>query len=271
MSGQPLAACLRLLLKDGGREVSHLSHEQKGSYVMQENVRPISVKPRGNQAARWLVLIGGVINPIAFVVIYTVAGILRPGYSPIHQAISDLGVGPNGSLMDTMAVVHALLLIAFAVGFALLMRQVLTVGWLWSGTALLVLRGLAQVTTGIFTDAPSTVRIHSLATIVALLSMVSAFTIIGLGLWRNFKWRGWGTYSLAAALVTLVLVAVEFWVFTPGTPLASAQVGGLMERVLSVEMLAWYVVFGWRLFVFNSSRQQNQEQATPMMTMEYKR
>jgi Protein of unknown function (DUF998) len=114
---------------------------------MQENVQLTSVKPRGNQAARWLVLIGGVINPIVFVVIYTVAGILRPGYSPIHQAISDLGVGPNGWLMDTIAVLHALLLIAFAMGFALLMRRVLTLGWLWVGTAFLVVRGLAQVTT----------------------------------------------------------------------------------------------------------------------------
>src|SRR6266699_769538 len=124
MSGPSLAACLRLLLKDGGGEVSHLSHKQKGSYDMQENVRPPSVKPRRNQAARWLVLIGGVINPIVFVLAYTVAGILRPGYSPIHQAMSDLGVGPNGSLMDTIAVLQAQLVMAFAVGSALIMQQV---------------------------------------------------------------------------------------------------------------------------------------------------
>jgi hypothetical membrane protein len=238
---------------------------------MQKNVRPGSMKPRWDQTARWLALIGGVINPIAFVLAYTVAGLLRPGYSPIHQAISDLGVGPNGWLHDTIAVLHGLLLIAFAVGFALSMRQVLTVGWRWSGAALLVLRGLAQVTTGIFTDAPATVAIHSLATIVALVSMMGAFIVIGLGLVRDSKWRGWGTYSLVAALVTLVLVAVEFWAFRPGTPLAPAQVGGLLERVLSVEMLAWYVVFGWRLFVLAGSRQQDQGQATPVKMMEHKR
>jgi hypothetical protein len=51
---------------------------------MQENVRPPSPKPRRNQAARWLILIGGVINPIVFVLAYTVAGLLRPGYSQIH-------------------------------------------------------------------------------------------------------------------------------------------------------------------------------------------
>ncbi len=205
---------------------------------MQKNGAPGSVKPRGDQTARWLALIGGVINPIAFVLAYTLAGLVRPGYSPIHQAISDLGVGPNGSLMDTIAVLHALLLIAFAVGFALLMRGVLTAGWRWFGVALLVVRGLAQVTTGLFTDAPATVRIHSLATIVALLSMMGAFTVIGLGLVRTPQWRAWGTYSLVATLVTLLLVAIEFWAFRPGTPLAPARVGGLLERVLSVEMLA---------------------------------
>ena len=235
---------------------------------MQERVPLASSKQVWDQVARWLVLIGGVINPIAFVLVYTVAGILRPGYSPIHQAISDLGVGPNGSLLDAIAVLHGLLLVAFAVGFALSMRQVLSVGWRWSGAALLVVRGLALVTAGIFTDAPATVAIHSLATIVALLSMMGAFIVIGLGLRRDSQWRGWGTYSLVAAVVTLVLVAVEFWAFTPGSPLAPAQVGGLMERVVSVETLAWYVVFGWRLFVLASSLQQGQGQATPVKTME---
>ncbi len=230
---------------------------------MQENLQHTSLKPRWNQTARWLALIGGVINPIAFVLAYTVADLLRPGYSPIHQAISDLGVGPNGSLLDAIAVLHGLLLTAFAVGFALLMRQVLTVGWRWVGAVLLGLRGLANVTTAIFTDAPATVAIHSLATLVALISIMGAFLVIGLGLRRTSQWRGWGTYSLVAALVTLVLVAVEFWAFRPGTPLAPAQVGGLLERVLSVETLAWYVVFGWRLFVLAGSRQQGQGQAAP--------
>ncbi len=237
---------------------------------MQENLPVASSKQPWNQAARWLALIGGVVNPIAFVLVYTVAGLLRPGYSPIHQAISDLGVGHNGSLLDAIGVIHGLLLVAFAVGFALSMRQVLTVGWRWSSAVLLVLPGLALVTAGIFTDAPSTVAIHSLASIVGLVSTISAFIVIGLGLRRTSQWRGWGTYSLVTAVVTLVLVAVMFWAFRPGTPLAPAKVGGLIQRVVSVETLAWYVVFGWRLFVVNSSPQQGQGQATPVQTMEHK-
>jgi hypothetical protein len=94
------------------------------------------------------------------------------------------------------------------------------------------------------------------------------------GVWHRWRrvsgWHGYGWYSLIAALVKLVLVAVEFWAFTPGTPLAPARVGGLLERVLSVEMLAWYVVFGWRLFVLAGSRQKEREQTTPVKTREHK-
>ena len=52
---------------------------------------------------------------------------------------------------------------------------------------------------------------------------------------------------------------------------SSAQVSGLLERVVSVETLAWYVVIGWRLFVLAGSRQKEQGQATPVRTMEHKR
>ena len=225
---------------------------------MQASVPIASSKQQWNPTARWFVLIGGVVNPVAFVLAFTVAGILRPGYSPIHQAISDLGVGPNGSVMDAIAVISGLLLIGFAMGFAISMHQVLNSGWRWSGTTFLVLRGIVLVTVAIFTEDPSTVRIHSLAATIGVISMLSALTSIGLGLRRNRKWRRWGNYSLVAALMTLVLVAVEFWVFTPGTLLAPLHLGGLIERVVYVETLAWYVAIGWQLFRTQSEKGTHQ-------------
>jgi hypothetical protein len=44
---------------------------------------------------RWLAL-GGVIGPVLFVITFTVAGLARPGYSPVDQAISDLGIACGG-------------------------------------------------------------------------------------------------------------------------------------------------------------------------------
>jgi hypothetical membrane protein len=203
---------------------------------------------RTGQLARWFVLTGGVINPIAFVTAYTIAGALRPGYSPVHQAISDLGVGRYGRLLDIIAVGHGMLLILFAVGFAVITQPVIGPVSRWLATALLILRGLAQITTATFTEAPATVAIHSAATIVALLSTVSTFLIVGLALRRNARWRNWGTFSLVAMVVTVLLVAVMFWLFNPRSPAAPTHLGGLAERAVSVETLAWWVILGWRLF-----------------------
>jgi hypothetical membrane protein len=224
---------------------------------------------RGNLTARWLAL-GGVAGPLLFVVVFTLAGFLRPGYSPIHQAVSDLGVGPNGWLVDVSCVINGLLLLGFAAGFALSMRPILSRGWLWSNVALLPLHGLGLALAGIFTEAPSTLPIHILAAYLAFFGSVVAFLVVGLALSRNTQWRRWGISFLLASLVTLVLIVIMDWVFTPGTPLASMQLGGLMERVVLIESEVWYVALGWRLFALAGSHEKVEEQETPGKTRETK-
>ena len=78
------------------------------------------------------------------------------------------------------------------------------------------------------------------------------FLLAGLLLRRSPAWRGWGSVTLLASLATLVLVAGTFYVFSSyeftGGPAPVGQYGGLMERILFIEILAWYAAFGWRLF-----------------------
>ncbi len=196
---------------------------------------------------RWLAL-GGVVGPLLFVATFTLAGALRPGYSPIHQTISDLGVGPNAWLLNVSLVVNCLLLSGFAVGWALAMRSVLSPGWRWLGAGLLSLHGLGQALAGAFTEAPATLAIHStVGAPLAFFGPVVAFLVVGFALLHDARWRRWGIGLLAAGLATLAIVVVMFWVFTPGTPLASLHLGGLMERALFVEVEAWYAALGWRL------------------------
>jgi hypothetical membrane protein len=206
------------------------------------------VNAQSASVARWLAL-GGVVGPVLFILTFTIASLLRPGYSPIHQAVSDLGVGANGWLLDVSEVVDGLLLMAFTVGFALSMRSMLGQGWRWSSAVLLALHGLGLAVAGIFTEAPSTLTIHWLiGANVGLFGPVVAFLVAGLALRRDKRWRGWGRYTLVAGVITLVLNLVTFWVFTPGSAVASLRLGGLMERVVLIEIAAWYVAFGWRLF-----------------------
>jgi hypothetical membrane protein len=210
------------------------------SYGRKDRVRP-------DRITHWLAWCG-VVGPVVYVLMFTLAGLLRPGYSPVHQAISDLGVGSNSWLVDASSVLNGLLAIALVAAFFRTMRTVLTERARWLLSMLITLPPLGFAVAGIFTEAPSTLNVHWLVGAnLGLVGPVIAFAVVGLLLRREGGWRGWGTYSLVASAVTLVLVGLVFWVFTPGTPLAAAHLGGLMERVVVLEVLAWYVATGFRI------------------------
>jgi hypothetical membrane protein len=216
---------------------------------------------------RWLAL-AGVVGPVLFVGVFTLAGFLRPNYSPIHQTISDLGVGSNAWLVDASCVLTGLLLIGFAMGFAALLQPVLHQGWRWLVAVLFALHGLGLAVAGIFTEAPSTVSIHWLVGAnLGFFGPMIAFLVVGLVLRRDFRWRRWGNTLLIASLLTLVLIAVMFWIFTPGTPLASLRLGGLLERVVVIEIEVWYVALGWYLFTLAGSPEQAARQEIPEKQM----
>jgi hypothetical membrane protein len=198
---------------------------------------------------RWL-LLAGIIAPFFFVCAYLVAGAARPGYSLIHQAISDLGVGTHAVLFNACMALTGVLLIAYAVGFGLSMRSVLSSRWRWISAGLLSLHGLGLVIAAIFTEAPATVSIHWLVGAqLGLLGPIFALLTIGL-LWRGHReWRAWATFTLVWDLVMLLVLAFTFWAFAPGSSLASAQLGGLMERVALISSEFWFVVVGWYLLV----------------------
>jgi hypothetical membrane protein len=201
-----------------------------------------------DQLTRWLAL-GGVIGPILFVAAFIVGGVLRPGYSPIRQAVSDLGVGPNPWLLNVPLILLGVLLSAFAASFFRSLRPTLSRRWCWVCAVLLACTGLGFADAGIFTEAPATVALHWMIGMPLLaLGSVVGFLLTGLALRQDTQWSRWSIYSLVAGISTLVLIAVMFWVWTPGTPLASLKPGGLVERVLFIEILAWYVALSWRLF-----------------------
>ena len=198
-----------------------------------------------------------------------VARVSRSGYSPVHRAISDLGIGPNAGLFNAATVLSGVLLIACAAGFALSMRPVLTSSWRWLGAGLLAFHGLGLAIAGVFTEAPATVAIHWLiGADLGLLGPVVAFLAVGLVWWRNPQWRRWGNYTLITALVTVGVIAFTFWVFDPGSLLASARLGGVMERLLLLTIQSWYVVTGWHLFItagvqLRSDRGSDEQAAQP--------
>lgn len=56
-----------------------------------------------------------------------------------------------------------------------------------------------------------------------------------------------GIYSLAAAVLTLLLGALLFFGSQWTRPFVATPLGGLEERLVVHEVLAWYLLFGFRL------------------------
>jgi hypothetical membrane protein len=196
--------------------------------------------PRTGATTRLLAL-GGVIGPLIFAVACTIAGFLRAGYSPLHQAISDLGVGSLAWLLNVPLIVMGLLLIACSAAILRTLGPALGDPWRWVCSGLLALPGLGFAWAGIFTEAPATVTLHWMVGMPLIaIGSVAGFLITGIRLRRLDSWRGIGTYSIAASLTSLALITIMFATWTLG-------IGGLTERVFFLEIMAWYVIVGWRL------------------------
>lgn len=201
---------------------------------------------RRSRLARLLAL-GGIVGPIVFIAAFTIAGAIRPGYSPIHRAISALGTGATGWQEDVPALILGVMLLCFTASFVLLMRTVMAKTSLVLSTILLTVFALVWITVAIFTSAPATVGIHTIASIVGEIAVLVAFVLVGSALRKAPGWRGWSAYSLIAGAVTLIILVVTYIAARPSIP-ASLRLGGLTERIMVIEILIWFVAFGWKLF-----------------------
>lgn len=218
---------------------------------MQENPSSGPSNSRRSRGARWLML-AGIVGPILFVVVFTIAGFLRPDYSPLRQSISTLGVGPNAWLGNLDAVIFALLLLAFAIGFFLEMHQVIGKGVRVVCLVLFILSSVGIFNAAIFPAASGTVGLHwTIGFLPAFLAPMVVYFVVGWGWWRVSGWHRYSWYSLATALGIIVLTALSFVLLAPrrSTGGPSSPIGGLIERILVLVTFAWPVVIGWRLFV----------------------
>jgi hypothetical membrane protein len=194
---------------------------------------------------RWLAL-AGLVGPAMYVLDVTLVGLARPGYSVISQAVSELGGGPDGWQLNFALIALGVLLTSFTVGFF----RSLTA---WSGQArrwvcagLLMLPSVGFAMAGIY---PLPNPLHwLLGASLVFLGSIPAFFVSGFWLRRELAWRGLGTYAVVAGWLTLLLVVLLFGIANPSSPAASIPVVGLVERVLVLEMLAWYAVVGWQIF-----------------------
>jgi hypothetical membrane protein len=197
---------------------------------------------------RWLAA-GGFIGPIVFVVVFTALGIARPGYSPIDQAVSDLGIGANDWILNASLIFMGLSLVGCAISLYRTVRFPASRALRSLGLVLLASVGLGFAVAGLF---PETNPVHYVVGApLAFAGSILGFLVTGVLLRRNVTWRTAGSLTLLASLATAILIVLTFYVFSfyrwSGGTAPVGQNGGLMERIVFVEIMAWFATVGWRL------------------------
>lgn len=212
--------------------------------------------PTGSRSLT-LSALAGVVGPLLFVLVFTIDGFLRPGYSAIREPASDLGRGPNAWIFNTTLLIFGLLLIIFAIGFGQWLRSLIGGRRATICLVLLILSGVGAVTGGLFAEyvpgEPTTSLsglMHGLGFLTLFGTLMIALLIIGWSLRKDPQWGSYGWYSLITALVAFLLNIVP--VFIPG----HEQIGGLLQRVMEIEAFAWYVVTGCRLLLLRNTSQK---------------
>jgi Protein of unknown function (DUF998) len=196
---------------------------------------------RTSALTRRLVL-AGVLGPVLFIAVFTLAGLLRAGYEPADQTVSELALGSGGWIQTTSFLVTGAAMIAFAIGLhrALPPRRRGRLGPVLVGIA-----GAGIVLSGVFaTDPTGAVETtghgaaHNGAFVIVMLSLVGAcFALSGRVA------AGTGRPGRARALRLTGVATLALLVLFVGTPLPGEGDGllsyGVAQRVLLV------VAFGW--------------------------
>ena len=207
------------------------------------------------ESARRLALCA-VAGPGLFTFAWFVLGFLSPGYrlfgtliapySPVSQPISGLGLGPTGPFMNAAFVLCGLMLLAGVIGVFQTMIASDRPTARWACAALLALSPLGMVVAGIFTF--EAVFAHLIGFLLAVATPVVSFLAAGWFLRGIPGWRRFGTWLLLGSPLTLLLVVLFFLTFDQATTAAGHGVAGLTQRILALEVLAWFVAMGWLAF-----------------------
>lgn len=191
---------------------------------------------------RWC-LAAGVGGPVQFTAVTAAVGLVRPGYSPVADPVSDLGVGPLAGLVNASLVVLGACLVVFVVGFATRTRELLPRRPRRVGAVLLALPGLGFAAAGLIPlDSPVSMLHWLVGATLTFFPPPVALVLVGTWMRRSPGLRALGRLSAGAGLVLVPLVVAMFLAFAPVSPFEPLGLGGLAERLVFLVLLGWYVL-----------------------------
>ena len=203
-----------------------------------------------------VLMLCGILAPVVYILTVILGGVIRPGYSHISQAVSDLIAteAPNKSLLDPLFALYNLLTIAFGAGLFLYVRsdhqnRRKVVGTL--GALILVAESIFGFITLFFPEpaggmsAPITSTGTMHIVFAGLSSLTTMLTILLMGFWfrNNQPLRGYGLYSFIS--VAAVFLSGGFAAFSVAT---QSPIGGLVERITIGGFLQWLFIIALMMY-----------------------
>jgi hypothetical membrane protein len=201
----------------------------------------------------------GLAAPLLYAATVIFGAAIRPGYSHIQYAISELAAAgaPNKALMDTLFSIYNLLLIAFAVGMFRLAASQPGSSRRWSGqwAAVLVgLIGLSGFAMYFFPQDPAGTpltlagALHVVFAGTASLGSIAAVLLGGLWFKSAPGMPAYWVYSLVSGLVILISGG-----FTAAGMANGVAYFGLLERVTIGTLELWLLIVSIKLLRFEQS------------------
>ena len=190
-----------------------------------------------------IALAQGIVSPLLFVVIVVVGGMMRPGYSHVSQAISELteAGAANKPLLDIGLYVSELMTIAFGAGFLWAVRA-WGVSFRIAG-ALLVFIGVIGLLFAPFPMDPVGEPFTRTGTIHLIIAAVSSPSSMAVMIFAGFGWRGlsgggnWCVYSF----ITFAIVFVTGLLGAIGIAQGWSTIG-MWQRLSVGAFLLWKVL-----------------------------
>ena len=207
-----------------------------------------------------LLIAGGAIGPLLFVIVLLIEGATRPGYSAWHNYGSSLSLGDQGWMQITNFIVCGLLTLGFAIGLRRVFRTGRSSVW---GPILLGVFGVGLIVAGIFVTDPSlgyppgthssgpqTLHgtIHGINGLITFGLLAIACFVMARRFAGDPNWKGWALYSI----VTGVLVVMSFIAATVVSALDESGVfpgspTGLLQRIGIIAGWGWVALLAIRL------------------------
>lgn len=173
---------------------------------------------------------------------FTIFGTCVAPYNGVAQSISGLGLGKTAVAMNAAFVLTAMLLAAGIIGVMAAFPGQSDIERLLVG-AILLLSPIGIAACGIF-DLEHFMP-HLIGFVLAMGAPVLGFLALGWRLSLSAAHADIGHLLVAAAPVTLVLLIAYFWSFDPEASGRGLGYSGLIQRLLTIEVLGVFAFVGW--------------------------